>query len=43
MYLGFNREKITHLLDWFKAIYLQTKPEYLEKFSDKMDSQNLND
>ena len=31
MYLGFNREKITHLLDWFKAIYLQTKPEYLEK------------
>lgn len=31
IYLGFNREKITHLLDWFKAIYLQTKPEYLEQ------------
>jgi SAM-dependent methyltransferase len=29
--LNFSREKITHLLDWFKAIYLQTKPEKLHK------------
>ena len=24
-----SREKITHLVDWFKAIYLQTEPEYI--------------
>lgn len=29
--LNFSREKITHLVDWFKAIYLQTKPEKLHK------------
>ena len=29
--LNFSREKITHLVDWFKAIYLQTKPNELLK------------
>ena len=29
--LNFSREKITHMVDWFKAIYLQTKPEKLHK------------
>lgn len=27
--LNISREKITHLVDWFKAVYLQTKPEYI--------------
>ena len=27
--MNISREKITHLVDWYKAIYLQTKPEYI--------------
>ena len=29
--LNFSRQKITHLVDWFKAIYLQTDPHKLHK------------
>lgn len=34
--LNFSREKITHLVDWFKAIYLQTKPNELLKVLKKL-------
>jgi 2-polyprenyl-3-methyl-5-hydroxy-6-metoxy-1,4-benzoquinol methylase len=33
--LNFTREKTTHLVDWFKAIYLQTKPSKLHKIFKK--------
>ena len=29
--LNISRDKITHLVDWFKAIYLQTDPKYIIK------------
>ena len=39
--LNFSREKITHLVDWFKAIYLQTKPNELLKVLKKLGFKNF--
>jgi SAM-dependent methyltransferase len=39
--LNFSREKITHLVDWFKAIYLQTKPETLIKIFKDLGFSNI--
>tara|TARA_A100000164_G_scaffold295418_1_gene269354 strand:+ start:116 stop:1165 length:1050 start_codon:yes stop_codon:yes gene_type:complete len=39
--LNYSREKITHLVDWFKAIYLQTKPNDLLKTLKKLGFNNF--
>ena len=39
--LNYSREKITHLVDWFKAIYLQTKPNNLLKNFKKLGFNNF--
>tara|TARA_B110000971_G_scaffold149598_1_gene152830 strand:+ start:109 stop:1158 length:1050 start_codon:yes stop_codon:yes gene_type:complete len=39
--LNYSREKITHLVDWFKAIYLQTNPNELLKTLKKLGFKNF--
>lgn len=39
--LNISRDKITHLVDWFKAIYLQTDPKYIIKELKKLKFSNF--